>query len=43
MKECLIKLRGFTKWCEAGEEVTLVISKRGKDFVYFLQLQTRWW
>jgi hypothetical protein len=23
--------------------VTLVISKRGKDFVYFLQLQTRWW
>jgi hypothetical protein len=24
----------------AGEEVTLVISKEGKDFMYFLQLQT---
>jgi hypothetical protein len=27
----------------AGEEVTLVISKGGKDFTYFLRLQTHWW
>jgi hypothetical protein len=26
----------------AGEEVTLVISKGGKDFMHFLQLQTHW-
>jgi hypothetical protein len=26
----------------AGEKVTLVISKGGRDFTYFLQLQTHW-
>jgi hypothetical protein len=26
----------------AGEEVTLAISKVGKDFTYYLQLQTHW-
>jgi hypothetical protein len=27
----------------AGEELALVISKWGKDFTYFLWLQTQWW
>jgi hypothetical protein len=27
----------------AGEEVTLVISKDGRDIMYFLQFQTQWW
>jgi hypothetical protein len=27
----------------AGEELPLVINKGGKDFMYFLWLQTHWW